>query len=415
MVKRITENPLSREFQSRVDFEAINKIRQVAGGGIHFLEQEFKNSSPHKYRFEVRLPLITGLSIYGIPEYRNFFLVELTLPPGYPYDKSPECKITPAPFHPFVQRSSILPRVLLGEQAGKWIEPKSYHDDLGKFIVRIINSLRFENIEQTPEVIANGYAYEWFCNWKKIFQHNNIQLWFPTAHINLPDFRNESYEPLDEKNKNRLFNVESSEELTKPNFQVVTPKSFQILETKPGYKPEVGIKPQFETVYPSICRNKISDHLIFIQPNAFWKIVLHIGWGRKTIKNSVEQGGILLGRVIRDSKGRLFGIVEEAVPGESATGSGAYLEMSYETWKSIIEQADPFLENHPDKKMTIIGWYHTHPNDLDVFMSGTDRATQEHVFSQEWQFAVVLNPHKKIWRVFRGVESEECQGLIVSK
>jgi len=82
--------------------------------------------------------------------------------------------------------------------------------------------------------------------------------------------------------------------------------------------------------------------------------------------------------------------------------------MTHETWKDMLDVVDNL-----DSKLQIVGWYHTHPNDLDVFMSGTDTATQARVFSHDWQFAIVLNPHKKIWRSFYGANSNECQGYVI--
>ena len=48
-------------------------------------------------------------------------------------------------------------------------------------------------------------------------------------------------------------------------------------------------------------------------------------------------------------------------------------------------------------------------------MSSTDTATQSRLFSQDWHFAIVMNPHKKIWRVFQGGNSKECKGFMIEK
>lgn len=46
-------------------------------------------------------------------------------------------------------------------------------------------------------------------------------------------------------------------------------------------------------------------------------------------------------------------------------------------------------------------------------MSGTDRTTQQRLFGNDWQFAIVLNPHKKIWRAFYGANSSGCRGYVL--
>ena len=63
--------------------------------------------------------------------------------------------------------------------------------------------------------------------------------------------------------------------------------------------------------------------------------------------------------------------------------------------------------------LRVVGWYHTHPNGLDVFMSGTDRDTQRALFPGAAQFALVLNPHRRLWRAFRGADSDPCHAAVI--
>ena len=63
--------------------------------------------------------------------------------------------------------------------------------------------------------------------------------------------------------------------------------------------------------------------------------------------------------------------------------------------------------------LQVIGWYHTHPGGLSVFMSGTDRATQRRHFSADWHFALVLNPHRQSIRAFHGPECLECSAAAI--
>jgi hypothetical protein len=66
------------------------------------------------------------------------------------------------------------------------------------------------------------------------------------------------------------------------------------------------------------------------------------------------------------------------------------------------EQFAELQADRPDLK--IIGWYHTHPNDLGVFMSATDRRTQELYFNKPGDFAIVLNPQRCHSQAFLGPE-----------
>lgn len=137
----------------------------------------------------------------------------------------------------------------------------------------------------------------------------------------------------------------------------------------------------------------------------------HIGWGQDVKNNSVEQGGILIGHSYREDDVTV-GVVKYAIPAFLAKGSMAYLEFGHDAWKSMVDELDNLNESLSEDEMQVIGWYHTHPGRLSVFMSGTDRNTQAKMFYQDWQFAIVLNPQKKVWRAFSGCDSKECLGQI---
>ena len=72
----------------------------------------------------------------------------------------------------------------------------------------------------------------------------------------------------------------------------------------------------------------------------------------------------------------IYGVVDDAISGDLASGSSTYLEMGHSTWKKMIDELDKIRFSSSSGNAQIIGWYHTHPNELDVFMSGTDKGTQ---------------------------------------
>ena len=175
---------------------------------------------------------------------------------------------------------------------------------------------------------------------------------------------------------------------------------FKINTVSEAYKPENQTEPSF-LIEPSLnskSKNDAKNTKLYIKPKAIKQIFEHISWGETTTENVVEQGGVLLGKVFFDEKKNLM-----------------YLEMDHEVWKEMLDEFDAILDKDEEKQWQMIGWYHTHPNNLSVFMSGTDMGTQQRFFSNDWQFAIIFNPHKQIWKSFVGNEAVECAGMIVKE
>ncbi len=194
-------------------------------------------------------------------------------------------------------------------------------------------------------------------------------------------------------------------------------KLFQIKSIAPQYELPTkrhGLVNTTESLVADLHPHASREFRLYFTQQSFHQVEHHIGWGQRTDDNGVEQGGLLLGNAYIDSEENLvFAIVRNAIAGLKARGSGAYLDMTHETWAEMLAQVDAITDADPDSSLQIVGWYHTHPNTLDVFMSGTDKNTQRTFFRAEWQFAVVLNPHKKLWRVYHGSESAQCEGFVI--
>lgn len=185
-------------------------------------------------------------------------------------------------------------------------------------------------------------------------------------------------------------------------------KTIKITETFTPIEKGAPSFPSEEWVVSVPCGNKTCNKIFFL-PEALDELDAHIHWGEKRSDNLVEQGGYMLGSVYKYPKSdQLYAIVSKLIPVVGAEGTSAYLNMgtdaSYEA--SIAEQQAIMDSNNELRR---IGWYHTHPGSLGVFMSGTDMKTQTKSYSQEWQFAVVLNPQKRIWRGFNGYKAKECE------
>ncbi len=192
---------------------------------------------------------------------------------------------------------------------------------------------------------------------------------------------------------------------------------FKIIDINRPFVPAEKVEPKFHILEQRDSQNlRIGAlHRLYILESTWAEeIGVHLGWGKRTKQNRVEQGGILLGEVFHDpDQNRTFVIVQKAIPGVSAQGSPGYLSMGHSTWEEMLNEADVFLER-TEYPLRIIGWYHSHPNELPVFMSGTDLNTQAKFFHNDWQFSIVINPHKQIWRAFVGLNAPECEGFVIA-
>ncbi len=151
---------------------------------------------------------------------------------------------------------------------------------------------------------------------------------------------------------------------------------------------------------------------IFILETALHDLDKHIMWNQRRAENRVEQGGYMMGEVYEDDKtGVLFAVVKRMIPILNAKGTPTYLDMSAEA-SYEASQNENMIKS---EGMRRVGWYHTHPGELNVFMSGVDRETQKKWYSEPWQFAVVLNPQRMIWAGFRGKEVQEVECLLLCK
>lgn len=166
--------------------------------------------------------------------------------------------------------------------------------------------------------------------------------------------------------------------------------------------------------------SNLQDVLVF-RPDAGRKLREFIGWGRFDYPaNCVEQGGWLIGRYVRDGLGRgVRAEVTAILPAESCVGTPTYLEWTaledIRLQRAFFRMKDDLSAVDPQagEALSVLGWFHTHPNQLPVFMSGTDMETQRLKFFRPEHFAVVLNPHRRIWKAFKGKEAAEVPAVML--
>lgn len=133
----------------------------------------------------------------------------------------------------------------------------------------------------------------------------------------------------------------------------------------------------------------------------------------KTQDNRNEQGGLMAGIhcTVPGYEGKI-GIVQHVFPLHDARSSAGYLDASAADWGSAYARMDQ-LSAQLGERLESLGWFHTHPNDLPTFMSGTDRHTQSMVFSGEYNYALVLNPHTGSWKAFRGKDAHDARCVML--
>lgn len=191
-------------------------------------------------------------------------------------------------------------------------------------------------------------------------------------------------------------------------------KGFKTIKISDEFIPEMSEFPIFEEK-ENISSSEKSRRIgrIYFMPSALKDLDSHIHWGERRHDNLVEQGGYMLGNVYRDSKtNTLFAIVSHLVPVHGAEGTEGFLDMGTDASYDATLRENELIQEQ-ENKIRRVGWYHTHPDTLGVFMSGTDMKTQRKSYSQDWQFAVVLNPQKQIWRGFRGSQALEVDCIMV--
>ena len=108
-----------------------------------------------------------------------------------------------------------------------------------------------------------------------------------------------------------------------------------------------------------------------------------------------ETGGMLVGQWCSDIEtGEEFIVIEHALPARYTRQGSVYLTFTQET---IVTIHDEIEKRYPGK--LIVGWYHTHPK-MGIFLSHYDTWLHNNFFSEPWQVALVIEPHKQLGGLF---------------
>jgi len=143
---------------------------------------------------------------------------------------------------------------------------------------------------------------------------------------------------------------------------------------------------------------KLRQPLIFLRHSAHERMQAHL---RSDL--TIELGGLLLGQAFYDAAlDAYFVVIEEALPADGGEGTAISFEYTSTTWTHLTPKLQ---QMNPD--WTVLGSYHSHPG-LGVFLSTIDRETQESVFAQDWQVAIVIDPIKDEIGFFLGEKGKPC-------
>lgn len=149
--------------------------------------------------------------------------------------------------------------------------------------------------------------------------------------------------------------------------------------------------------------------MLFIDNKAAKKLWNYLGIGRHDYPpNRVEQGGLFAGFRLSETAA----VVTLVIPADHYTAQTSgyvewsglediYMRRKIREYKSELAKINPEMAH----KFEILGWFHSHPNQLPVFMSRTDRATQTEKYPDS--FALVVNPHTMIWKAYWGASCKE--------
>lgn len=187
-------------------------------------------------------------------------------------------------------------------------------------------------------------------------------------------------------------------EKTRPNPKIV-------INRKTSYEPALRSEP-FDFLYKVPNPRSNDRRYLILADHAYKKLKHTLEWGEKTHRNCVEQGGILLGNVC-SYHNEIYCFIEDVLLAETH-GDPVFVEFTNRMWAEMQDRLTEINASMKDgEKLVIVGWFHTHPNDLAVFMSETDMDTQRLNFSQKWQVSLVMNPHTNKYRVFFGADARE--------
>ncbi len=152
---------------------------------------------------------------------------------------------------------------------------------------------------------------------------------------------------------------------------------------------------------------------LIVQDTAVDELWTETGWGQWIPKNRLEMAGLLVG-YFHDAADpgepvQPWVEVSHVIPCVNPSARGKdYVTMSPENFLEMYRNLDQ-LNARTGQNYAIVGWYHTHPEEIPAVYSNLDIQTQANQFNYEYNVGLVLNPHQRTWRAYCGPNSESCR------
>lgn len=129
---------------------------------------------------------------------------------------------------------------------------------------------------------------------------------------------------------------------------------------------------------------------IFLTQSAYVRMCAHAG---SDLDNEV--GGWMAGKYCEDIlNDNLFIVIDTILPAVHTKQGAAHLTFTGDTQIALHNH----LEEHFPEKV-FLGWYHTHPR-MGIFFSQRDTWLHQNFFSEQWQVALVIEPHQSFGGFF---------------
>lgn len=127
-------------------------------------------------------------------------------------------------------------------------------------------------------------------------------------------------------------------------------------------------------------------------------------------ENRVEQAMVLVGEDIVNDGRVVKSVVKYLIPIHLEEATPGFLKWSGKETILMNRQVQRLKELEPN--LRILGWVHSHPNGLPVFLSEIDRGNIRRIFNRTDHFHVVLNPQSCCWKCWIGPEPAEVLAMM---
>lgn len=144
---------------------------------------------------------------------------------------------------------------------------------------------------------------------------------------------------------------------------------------------------------------------VIFTPNASRELYHFFHWGQRHPQNLSELMAALIGRRLSD--GILVEFVSPVYMENRNTREGSFTETSLRAGQMEADAINVSYSTCPefclmDAPCTLLGFVHSHPDDLDLFLSVGDVRVHEHLLQMEMPLSMIVNPQKKQMAAYHG-------------